>query len=350
MRRFARPPPVTEEFKAFITDTLTQRVKIAERYIPKITDDDSMKKFRLAFTHPTYYIDADNTRERHEFLGDKQVNAAIAEYITVEHKDAFTSEDWLSNLFKRFVGKEVFAKFASMLGFHEHILYREYKDIIAEYDRARSAEEKVAIKKKYGYKFKEIIESRLTEKQHMSVLEDTFEAFIGVLFMVCENKIGKGGTGSLVVRRFIRSFLSELNYEPTYDYVFDATTRLKELYEKIVTNGKRWQYTKTSIKVIDTRGDVYLIDKLNYMQTNDESMTLRLYGGDGKMIIHQFQGAPTNKNKQRLISEGYDILKRMYPEEASRVKPPPKNPKQSAREPRPIEATPIPPYGLNTDI
>jgi len=312
-RNFANPPQVTDEFKNFIRDILLSKVKISRKFIDKMTDDEAMKLFRLAFTDTTYFIDKANTRELLEFLGDTKVNSVITEYLINRHKADFSSEHWLTNLQQKFKSKEVFAKIASELGFAEFILYHE-DPRLGEYDSLRESlgpkDGMAEFKNKYGHaQAKYIIGTRLDYKTNLNTLEDTFEAFIGALNNLAEDRIGKG-TGYIVIYKFISNFFDEKDYKATDEFVFNPTTRLKILFD-----AKKLPFSTKSG------------DNLKYFRVSEGGRREMIYGDpspedlkDPNIIIavyrnkkdsrpiYELQDIPVNVNKDKAIENALEIL------------------------------------------
>lgn len=198
-------------------------------YIDKFTDSTAMKTYRSAFTHRTYEPITgevvDENQERLEFLGDTVVNQIVAWHIH-ERFPTIQSVKWLTRLKHNLISKKTLGMMAYEAGFEEHI--------------------------RYGEKMKECIAENpdiTTNVDYLSMLEDTFEAFMAAIVKVANRVLGCGGYE--IAKRILDSFLNvhDISLEPKK--VFDAITRLKELYESR-NLGIRWPiaqaYRKTKLE------------------------------------------------------------------------------------------------------
>jgi dsRNA-specific ribonuclease len=94
-------------------------------------------------------------------------------------------------------------------------------------------------------------EQRNTEKKKL--LEDTFEAFIGVTELMIDEKI-RHNVGYAIVYEILHSVFETVNISLKYEDLYDAKTRLKELfdlYNKGDSNIGTLQYEET--KDLETR-------------------------------------------------------------------------------------------------
>lgn len=196
----------TRAFEEFITEIL-RRGKISDKTLKKVLDPLSLEKFLTAFTHPTY--DKENNYEYFEFRGDTILNTASAVYIR-KRFPKIVSVRWLTTIKHKIIGKEFLAKVAENAG---------YRDFI-----------------RYGDEIKEILRTKEWEisKEYQSMMEDVFEAVIGVIVEIFDSKF-KRGVGYAVAYKVIESLFSDELHDFSLDWedVFDVKTRLKEVYDSV---------------------------------------------------------------------------------------------------------------------
>lgn len=197
------PHEITPRFKAFIISIL-ERGKLSKTTITTLTDEESMVVFRKAFTHAGY--DAEFNYEFLEFRGDVVVNRAIVEYIRTRFPKV-VSVKWLTKLKHNLASKTILAQIAMRGDFQTQINYgRDISDLI----RAGRYHENV---------------------EYLSMMEDTFEAMAGAVVQVVDDKY-RHGVGYAVAYSIIASFFDELPISLKWEDVFDAKSRLKELYDQ----------------------------------------------------------------------------------------------------------------------
>jgi len=199
----AGTPKVTREFREFII-SLLRLGTLTEKRIEEFTDERSMRQFRTAFIHKSY--GSEDNYELAELLGDVVVNSCIAFYL----KDRFpkiSSMSFITRLKHKYISKPELGRIAEREGFLRHILY--------------------------GAEMKEIVNSRSPHhnKDYRSMLEDTFESFIGTVVTVIDGKT-RNGVGNPVACNIISSFINKIDISLDFGTVFDAKSRLKMVYDK----------------------------------------------------------------------------------------------------------------------
>nr|QBK86641.1 MAG: ribonuclease III [Marseillevirus LCMAC102] len=189
----------SEEFKTFII-SLLQKANLQSKTLKKYTDAKSLAIFRQAFTHkshnPTFNY------ELLEFYGDTVVNFAVSQYIRKRFPEVISMK-WLTKLEHNLSSKITLANLAKKAGFLPHILYD-----------------------------KKIVSQSETTLEHLSMMEDVFEAFFGALVTIF-NKSSHRGVGYAVAYTIITSFYNTLDISLKWEDVFDAKSRLKELYDNL---------------------------------------------------------------------------------------------------------------------
>lgn len=192
-----------KSFKKFITSLLSQ-ARVKEKSIKLFTDEASMLEYRTAFTHKSY---GDDNYELYEFVGDTIVNHAVADYIH-DRFPRIVSVKWLTRIKHNLMSNKVLATFVEKNGWVEHIRFGE--EMQEEINSLTS-----------------IIDS----DDHIKILGDVFEAFAGTLTNVV-NKKKRRGVGYAVVYRIVEMYLDTHEMSLEYEDMFDAKSRLKELFDK----------------------------------------------------------------------------------------------------------------------
>ena len=198
-----KTPKVTQEFKEFII-SLLKLGRLTEKRIEEFTDKKSMKQFRTAFIHKSY--DSEDNYELAEFLGDAVGNNCIAFYLKKRFSE-ITSTTFITALKHKYISKAALFEMAKNEGFLKHILY--------------------------GQEMRSIVNSKnpSNHKDYRSMLEDTFEAFIGTVVTVIDGKT-RNGVGNPIACNIINSFISKIDISLDSEAVFTDKQRLKEVYDK----------------------------------------------------------------------------------------------------------------------
>lgn len=186
----AHPAAATDQLTAFVR-ALLSRVPAAmwANTQPKI--EPHMREYVTAFTHVS--ADPFTNYEYYEFVGDGIVNAAAVQYITrrfplLQQPRAIKI---LARLKIILISKAFLAQLAAKHEFSRHIR---------------------------------------THILNAAVLEDVFEAFIGCTASLVEQHVGEG-SGYAFCYKLMESFLCEEHLPTTYESLFDARTRIKELLD-----------------------------------------------------------------------------------------------------------------------
>ncbi len=203
------PTPRSPEFKQFIV-SLLRRLDLTARHVEVFTDEESMEEFSKAFTHRTY--SRTFNYEQYEFLGDTVVNDAVAFYISQTFPE-IQNVAWMTRIKHTLISKKYLANLAYQAGFLNHIRFGELQGVVAAAGRANAAL------------------PASSSKELLSLLEDCFEAFIGCLREVV-NRRSSHHAGCVVARLMVTSFINKNDVPTAYDDIFDAKSRLKEVYDK----------------------------------------------------------------------------------------------------------------------
>ena len=73
------------------------------------------------------------------------------------------------------------------------------------------------------------LESR--QKKMKPLLEDVFEAFLGVIELIIDEELGITGPGFFIVYKILENIFNNVHISLKYEDLYDAKTRLKELFD-----------------------------------------------------------------------------------------------------------------------
>lgn len=208
-------------FKNFISSLMSKRGNINEETILKLLDEQGLTRVKMAFTHSSMI--GEKNYEFFEMIGDRSVNKAIIWYMHRRFPEIENSEKsplYMTELKKRYENKRNFGAWAKKLGFEPFIRYRELSYVEAKF-----------IKK---------------IRMNDSMLEDSFEAFCGVLEDLIDSRIGMG-VGYGFVYNIITSLLDEEYITTDLTKLVDVKTQLKELVENAMIKkfGSKAEYNTT---------------------------------------------------------------------------------------------------------
>ena len=180
----------------YLIRKILKNAKIKDHYIDLLLDEDGLKNYGIAFTAKS--ANETDNYEVYEQLGDLSANKFIVSYMYKKFPKLKCSEcvKIVARLRILYGSKQTFCVIAENLGFWPFI----------------SADE----------------EQRNTEKKKL--LEDTFEAFIGVTELMIDEKI-RQNVGYAIVYEVLHSVFETINISLKYEDLYDAKTRLKELFD-----------------------------------------------------------------------------------------------------------------------
>lgn len=216
------------DFKSLIRNLLIKG-KLKEKYIDILLSENNMKIFGDAFSTSKVSPDPHNY-EFYEQLGDVSAGHFIIYYFYRRFPFLQNSKGVkvIARLKINYGAKKSFADIADKLGFWPYI----------------SATEK----------------QRNTLKKKL--LEDVFEAFLGAVEFILDNNI-RYGVGYAIVYDILSSIFDEITISLYYQQLFDARTRLKEIFD-----------VHKELGVLDY--DIEKIDDINYVTA------VGVIGGYGK--------------------------------------------------------------------
>jgi dsRNA-specific ribonuclease len=189
-----------KKFKVFIKSILEKYANITDtKYLAFLLTESSLKVYGCAFTSEE--IDQQNNYQFFELLGDLSVNKYVVEYVIQKFPQLEQSQavKIIARLRINNVSKSVLSKIAKELKFLNYIS--------APNDTIKKNED--------------------------DLLEDTFEAFVGVTEKLLNEKFGYG-IGCTVVRTLIFLLFEEkIKLSLEYIDLYDSKTRLKELVDML---------------------------------------------------------------------------------------------------------------------
>jgi dsRNA-specific ribonuclease len=183
------------DFKNMII-SLLNKGKLKKKYHTLLTNEESMKIFSTVFTSTS--ADENNNYEVYEQLGDITVNKFIICYMYKRFPKLHCTKGVkvVARLRINYGSKQSFANIAETLGFWSFITASE--------------------------------EERNRNKKPL--LEDTLEAFFGAVEYIIDNNT-LHGVGYAVVYSILSVIFDEIDISLKYENLYDAKTRLKELFD-----------------------------------------------------------------------------------------------------------------------
>lgn len=261
-------PPITNDFIKFIRGLL-KIGGLKKDHLVSFTNKESMKIFRIAFTHPSYSLDFNY--EDFEFGGDLTLNLCVGRYIKNRYPDII-NVNWKSRMKHTLVSKKYLGLMAERHGFAKHFAFN------IENMRKRRGPGKYTV-------MSEEVKKERERQQFLDMMEDTLEAFFGAIEEVAElHKLHFGVVDIAISKNIVFKFLDELKID-AYDYTlyFDPITRLKEIH--------------------DSHGWIFSNAVKHYQnpETGEHTITFKTYPLGNK--------APVRRNLIEYIAKGYDKQK-----------------------------------------
>lgn len=202
------------DFENFIR-TLLVRGKLKEKHIATLTSKENLKEFQICFTHKS--ADPVRNYETYEWYGDVIINEFVCYYLRERYPD-ITNVGWLSKI----KGKMASGKILGTLAMKEFEKFAIYGEEIAHFRNHPELDE---------------------ENKYVKMFEDFVEALCGCIVITMEKEGFRHGTAVEICHNFLRTFYADLPISSKYEDVFDAVSRLKELYENKARN-LRWPNNK----------------------------------------------------------------------------------------------------------
>ncbi len=176
--------------------SILRKGNLTNEEIAFLTNPDNMMVFQRAFTHSSY--DKTYNYEDLEFLGDASLKAFIPWYFFQRFPQIACSKDVsiLSQVNNKYRSSEVLAELGEKIGLLPYIQYSP------------------------TYKINKT-----------NLLEDVFEAFIGALHKIVDDRYGFG-VGFVVASKVLKPIFDDLQIDLTYENLYDYKTRLMTYVQK----------------------------------------------------------------------------------------------------------------------
>lgn len=206
---------------------------------------------REAFTSPS--VDPKVNYEINEILGD----ATAGKFITWYFYERFPQLDCakavkvIARLKINYASKKVFSDIAKRLGFDSLIRAGDH----------------------------------VTPKEWISILEDVFEAFIGLTERILDETFTRG-VGYAVVYDMLKSIYDEMDISLAYENLYDAKTRLKQLFDSNKQLGR-----------------------VVYESQGGNSSIVYQISSEGKTKMGQGYGLTKSEQEQQAATEAIALLK-----------------------------------------
>jgi len=193
--------PFTDMIKSVL-----KRSGLKKKYRNILLTEESLAKFAKAFTSAE--ADPENNYEMYELMGDVSAGHFIKWYMIRRFPVLKCAKGVkvVARLLINYGSKQTFYKFGERLGFWEYI--------------SASVEERA--------------------RERKSLLEDVFEAFLGVIEETLDEAFATGddnamvmpGVGYSAVYAILKSIFDEMDISLKFEDLYDAKTRLKEVFDK----------------------------------------------------------------------------------------------------------------------
>jgi dsRNA-specific ribonuclease len=262
-----------DDFKALITGVL-KNAKTRERYIKMLTDSSSMKVYAAAFT--SELVDSKNNYQVLEQVGDLTGNKFIVNYMYEKFPQLDCTEGVkvVARLRINYGAKQSFSEIARKLGFWDFI----------------SAT------------------NDLRQRKMKPLLEDVFEAFLGATERIIDKR-KRVGVGYAIVYEILTSIFNEMEISLRYEDLYDAKTRLKELFDMHESSLGPLVYREQKRDMI-TISTVYRVDKGKYQERQDGTINKKRIIGGQYIRIGEGSAALKSDAQQHAASSAIENLKK----------------------------------------
>jgi len=268
--------PRNASFKNMITNILKQS-KLKQKYISELTDEKSLQIYDQAFTAAS--ANPIKNYEIYEQIGDLTVNKFIVWYAykRFPQLECPLGVKVVARLRINYGSRQSFSEIAEKLNFWPFI----------------SADEEERNKKK------------------KDLLEDALEAFIGCTEQILDKKY-RPGVGYGIVYDILSSIFDKIPMSLAYNDLYDAKTRLKELFDLHKDNLGTWTY-------IDTREELLAESKIYQVPPGSSNQPLKQQTGPTKqdfilkpqpqwILLGSGKAAKKADAQQRAAEEGLKTL------------------------------------------
>ncbi len=186
---------MSNSFRSILEKVLIKG-KLKKQYIDCLLSGENFELYKQSFTHKTH--NAETNYEFFEQLGDVSINKFMVTYTYKRFPHLKTPQGVkiVARVRIKYTSRETLSQEAEKLGFWPFILASE----------------------NIKFRFKK------------DLLEDCFESFIGVTEYILDTQL-KDGVGYCIVKDILTAIFDEKQISLKYEDLFDAKTRLKEIYD-----------------------------------------------------------------------------------------------------------------------
>lgn len=276
------------QFKEFIFGLL-KKGKLKSKYINVLLKKENLDLFSSAFTAAS--ADPEDNYEIFEQLGDLSANKFIVWYMYKRFPFLKTPRGVkvVARLRINYGAKNSFSDIAEKLGF--------WPFISCATDGTTN-----------GMKYK--------NRHKKDLLEDVFEAFIGCTEFILDNEL-RVGVGYGIVYQILSSIFDEMDISLNYNDLFDAKTRLKEVFDCYPDQGT-WNFTNRR-QDIDDDGHSVSVSSLYIVPQGTNKLSIKKSTGPNKndfieipqngwILIAEASASTKSASQQKAASIGITIL------------------------------------------
>lgn len=177
---------------------LLKRSGIRANSLNFLLNEDSMKVYDIAFTHSSF--DENSNYEYYELIGDSIVNNCIVLYLKERFPFMCKNPEYvriISRLKNMLQSKKSFSSIMKDL---------ELWTFVSATNTIKNTNQK-------------------------KISEDIFESFFGATYTLCEGMYGNMGKAFTVVYNIIKRIFDNIQISLQYEDIFDAKSRIKELFD-----------------------------------------------------------------------------------------------------------------------
>lgn len=260
------------EFKEFIKGLLSLG-KIKKSYIEIITNHDCIKEYEKAFT--SEQVDEKNNYQFYEQIGDVAANKFMVYYMYRRFPQLKCHEGVkvAARVKINYCSKESFSKIAEEYDFWNYIT----------------------------------APFTLRENNKKDLLEDVFEAFIGVTEYLIDEKIKYRendiyGVGYASVYRILKTIFDKIEINIKHEELYDAKTRLKEVFDLYRERLGEIKYESVNSTGTETICTISRLDGIKYESLPDGKINFKKYSGIPTKIVLATEKAKYKDQAEQLAS------------------------------------------------
>lgn len=283
------------DFKEFIAGLLS-RGGVKEENMSLFFTEENLKLVQSAFTHSSF--DPVDNYEMLEFFGDPVINGFVPFYIR-KRFPKIQSVKWLTKIKHNLISKKYLAHLARQQGIEKFIRFG------ADVKTKKGKPFKVGdVVKLLETKSMAEISGLMSVVDYLSMLEDVVEAFFGWLVIAVEDSGKSHGVAIQISHNILASFFDNEVINIKYEEVFDAISRLKELYES-KNLGYRWPNDK-AYQISQIEEDKFRVDVYGWPK-GDKKVT-----DQNKVKLATMTGYDKDDVKQKAANVALQVLDRTY--------------------------------------